>query len=151
TICQGHLGLPDVDRRAASRGTKARRHAGVYFPDRACRASLLHQKEGVARGGIASGEAQATSAERISARVSEPLGGPAPAPRSGPAARASADCAVAIRLHPRRRGRDMTKAVLGIIGGSGIYDLPGLEKVRQRAIKSPWGEPSSSLRVGEIA
>ena len=45
----------------------------------------------------------------------------------------------------------MTKAVLGIIGGSGIYDLPGLEKVRQRAIKSPWGEPSSSLRVGEIA
>ena len=24
----------------------------------------------------------------------------------------------------------MTKAVLGIIGGSGLYDLPGLEKVR---------------------
>ena len=24
----------------------------------------------------------------------------------------------------------MTDAVLGIIGGSGIYDLPGLEKVR---------------------
>jgi len=45
----------------------------------------------------------------------------------------------------------MTKAVLGVIGGSGIYDLPGLEKVRQRTIKSPWGEPSSSLRVGEIA
>jgi 5'-methylthioadenosine phosphorylase len=41
--------------------------------------------------------------------------------------------------------------VLGIIGGSGIYDLPGLEKVRQRAIKSPWGEPSAPLRVGEIA
>src|SRR5262249_60399921 len=45
----------------------------------------------------------------------------------------------------------MTKAVLGVIGGSGIYDLPGLEKVRQRAIKSPWGEPSSPLRMGEIA
>jgi 5'-methylthioadenosine phosphorylase len=45
----------------------------------------------------------------------------------------------------------MTKAVLGIIGGSGIYDLPGLEKVRQRKIKSPWGEPSAPLRVGEIA
>src|SRR5512138_2726459 len=45
----------------------------------------------------------------------------------------------------------MTKAVLGIIGGSGIYDLPGLEKVRQRKIKSPWGEPSGALRVGEIA
>jgi 5'-methylthioadenosine phosphorylase len=45
----------------------------------------------------------------------------------------------------------MTKAVLGIIGGSGIYDLPGLEKVRQKKIKSPWGEPSAPLRVGEIA
>ena len=45
----------------------------------------------------------------------------------------------------------MTQAVLGIIGGSGIYDLPGLEKVRQKKIKSPWGEPSAPLRVGEIA
>jgi 5'-methylthioadenosine phosphorylase len=45
----------------------------------------------------------------------------------------------------------MTKAVLGVIGGSGIYDLPGLEKVRQKTIRSPWGEPSGRLRVGEIA
>jgi 5'-methylthioadenosine phosphorylase len=45
----------------------------------------------------------------------------------------------------------MTKAVLGIIGGSGIYDLPGLEKARQRNIASPWGEPSAPLRVGEIS
>src|SRR6476469_2810887 len=45
----------------------------------------------------------------------------------------------------------MTKAVLGIVGGSGIYDLPGLEKVRRKRIKSPWGEPSAALRVGEIA
>jgi 5'-methylthioadenosine phosphorylase len=45
----------------------------------------------------------------------------------------------------------MTKAVLGIIGGSGIYDLPGLEKVREEHVKSPWGEPSGALRIGEIA
>jgi 5'-methylthioadenosine phosphorylase len=45
----------------------------------------------------------------------------------------------------------MTKAVLGVVGGSGIYDLPGLEKVRQKKIKSPWGEPSAALRIGEIA
>jgi 5'-methylthioadenosine phosphorylase len=45
----------------------------------------------------------------------------------------------------------MTKSVLGVIGGSGIYDLPGLEKVRKKTIKSPWGEPSAALRVGEIA
>src|SRR6202166_2817721 len=35
----------------------------------------------------------------------------------------------------------MTKAVLGIIGGSGIYDLPGLENAREEAIASPWGDP----------
>jgi 5'-methylthioadenosine phosphorylase len=45
----------------------------------------------------------------------------------------------------------MTKAVLGIIGGSGIYDLPGLQDVREEAIKSPWGEPSSPVRHGTIA
>jgi len=45
----------------------------------------------------------------------------------------------------------MTKSVLGIIGGSGIYDLPGLEKVRESRIDSPWGEPSAALRIGEIA
>jgi 5'-methylthioadenosine phosphorylase len=45
----------------------------------------------------------------------------------------------------------MTKAVLGIIGGSGFYDLPGLEKVRTRHVKSPWGEPSSAPRIGEMA
>jgi len=45
----------------------------------------------------------------------------------------------------------MTSAVLGIIGGSGIYDLPGLENVRDEAIKSPWGEPSAPLRRGTLA
>jgi 5'-methylthioadenosine phosphorylase len=45
----------------------------------------------------------------------------------------------------------MTKSVLGIIGGSGIYELPGLEKVREETIVSPWGEPSAPPRIGEIA
>src|SRR5436190_9201509 len=45
----------------------------------------------------------------------------------------------------------MTNAVLGIIGGSGIYDLPGLENIRDEAIESPWGEPSAPLRLGTIA
>ena len=45
----------------------------------------------------------------------------------------------------------MTKSVLGIIGGSGIYDLPGLVNVREERIQSPWGEPSGPLRIGEIA
>ena len=45
----------------------------------------------------------------------------------------------------------MTKAVLGIIGGSGIYDLPGLENVREVHTQGPWGAPSGALRIGEIA
>jgi 5'-methylthioadenosine phosphorylase len=45
----------------------------------------------------------------------------------------------------------MTRSVLGVIGGSGIYDLPGLENVRERTVPSPWGEPSAPLREGEIA
>jgi 5'-methylthioadenosine phosphorylase len=45
----------------------------------------------------------------------------------------------------------MTKAVLGIIGGSGIYDLPGLANAREERVRSPWGEPSGALRLGEIA
>ncbi len=45
----------------------------------------------------------------------------------------------------------MAKSVLGIIGGSGIYDLPGLGNVREHRVASPWGDPSGPLRIGEIA
>ena len=44
----------------------------------------------------------------------------------------------------------MVKAVLGVIGGSGVYDLPGLEDVREETVASPWGEPSDALRIGRI-
>jgi 5'-methylthioadenosine phosphorylase len=44
----------------------------------------------------------------------------------------------------------MTRAVLGIIGGSGIYDLPGLEDIRDGAVETPWGEPSAPLRRGSL-
>ena len=33
----------------------------------------------------------------------------------------------------------MTQAVLGIIGGSGIYDLPRLENAREETMQSPMG------------
>ena len=45
----------------------------------------------------------------------------------------------------------MAKAVLGVIGGSGIYDLPGLEGVREERVAGPWVEPSAPLRIGEVA
>jgi 5'-methylthioadenosine phosphorylase len=43
----------------------------------------------------------------------------------------------------------MVKTVLGIIGGSGVYDLP-LENARWQTVESPWGEPSDQLRLGEL-
>jgi 5'-methylthioadenosine phosphorylase len=43
----------------------------------------------------------------------------------------------------------MTATVLGIIGGSGIYDIP-MDNARWERASSPWGEPSDELRRGEI-
>ena len=44
----------------------------------------------------------------------------------------------------------MTGAVVGIIGGSGVYHLPGLEDEREERVSTPWGEPSDSLRFGRV-
>jgi 5'-methylthioadenosine phosphorylase len=44
----------------------------------------------------------------------------------------------------------MTKSFLGIIGGSGIYEMPGFENARWQTVASPWGQPSDDLRVGTI-
>ncbi|SON56537.1 S-methyl-5'-thioadenosine phosphorylase [Hartmannibacter diazotrophicus] len=44
----------------------------------------------------------------------------------------------------------MTRTILGIIGGSGIYDLPGLSHAEWQEVESPWGEPSDAVRVGMI-
>lgn len=45
----------------------------------------------------------------------------------------------------------MDKWVLGIMGGSGLYDIPGLEDTREEAVHTPWGEPSDVLRRGRLA
>ena len=44
----------------------------------------------------------------------------------------------------------MAAAVIGVIGGSGVYDLPGLEEVREERMTTPWGDPSDALRFGRI-
>ena len=40
---------------------------------------------------------------------------------------------------------------LGIIGGSGLYDLPGLADTRWVAVDTPWGAPSDELFCGRLA
>ncbi len=44
----------------------------------------------------------------------------------------------------------MTKAIVGVIGGSGIYHLPGLNDLREESVSTPWGDPSDALRFGRI-
>ncbi len=41
--------------------------------------------------------------------------------------------------------------VIGIIGGSGLYDIAGLEDKAWRRVGSPWGEPSDELLFGRMA
>ncbi len=40
--------------------------------------------------------------------------------------------------------------MLGIIGGSGLYDLPAFEKPKWVTVKSPWGEPSDQVLHAEV-
>ena len=40
--------------------------------------------------------------------------------------------------------------VLGVIGGSGLYEIAGLEQRAWRRIDSPWGAPSDELLFGEL-
>lgn len=41
------------------------------------------------------------------------------------------------------------KTVLGVIGGSGLYDLPGLDSARWETIASPWGQASDDVLFAE--
>src|SRR5271167_3371435 len=42
------------------------------------------------------------------------------------------------------------RPVLGIVGGSGVYDLAGLQDTAWRRIASPWGEASDELLFGTL-
>jgi 5'-methylthioadenosine phosphorylase len=42
------------------------------------------------------------------------------------------------------------KPLLGIIGGSGVYEIDGLTNIRWERVLTPWGEPSDDLLFGEL-
>lgn len=44
----------------------------------------------------------------------------------------------------------MKKAEIGIIGGSGLYAMPGLTNVREERLTTPFGEPSDAFILGEL-
>ena len=41
--------------------------------------------------------------------------------------------------------------VIGIIGGSGLYEIAGLEETRWETVSTPWGAPSDALLHGRLA
>jgi 5'-methylthioadenosine phosphorylase len=44
----------------------------------------------------------------------------------------------------------MSEAAIGVIGGSGLYELPGMTDVRWRRVRTPFGDPSDELCVGQM-
>ncbi len=44
----------------------------------------------------------------------------------------------------------MSAPVLGVIGGSGLYDLPGLTDTRWVRVDTPWGAPSDEVFLGRL-
>src|SRR5471030_86771 len=44
----------------------------------------------------------------------------------------------------------MIQPVIGIIGGSGLYDIDGLEDKAWRRVETPWGDPSDELLFGRL-
>ena len=43
------------------------------------------------------------------------------------------------------------KATIGVIGGSGLYSMPGFEAQEEVSIETPWGSPSDKFVVGRLA
>jgi 5'-methylthioadenosine phosphorylase len=44
----------------------------------------------------------------------------------------------------------MAKSVVGVIGGSGLYQMEGLKKIREVEIKTPFGRPSEKFIKGTL-
>ncbi len=42
------------------------------------------------------------------------------------------------------------ETMIGVIGGSGVYDIDGLEDARWQAVESPWGAPSDEILTGSL-
>lgn len=50
----------------------------------------------------------------------------------------------------KKGGTEKDAVRIGIIGGSGLYNMPGLEKSREVRVKTPFGDPSDALVVGTL-
>jgi len=44
----------------------------------------------------------------------------------------------------------MTQTMIGVIGGSGLYEIDGLEGAAWQAVDTPWGNPSDEILTGTL-
>ena len=44
----------------------------------------------------------------------------------------------------------MPEAKIGVIGGSGLYEIAGMTSIEEVKIKTPFGEPSDAIIIGEL-
>jgi 5'-methylthioadenosine phosphorylase len=44
----------------------------------------------------------------------------------------------------------LQQAEIGIIGGSGLYSMPGLTNIREERVSTPFGDPSDAFILGEL-
>ncbi len=44
----------------------------------------------------------------------------------------------------------MSEPMLGIVGGSGLYELPGLQETQWVSVETPWGAPSDQVFTGRL-
>ena len=49
-----------------------------------------------------------------------------------------------------KSARGSLQAQIGIIGGSGLYSMPGLNDVRELRIRTPFGDPSDAMVLGTL-
>jgi 5'-methylthioadenosine phosphorylase len=45
---------------------------------------------------------------------------------------------------------DLSQSRLGVLGGSGLYAMEGLEDIQEISVDTPFGSPSDSLRLGRL-
>ncbi|MEM9370871.1 MAG: S-methyl-5'-thioadenosine phosphorylase, partial [Pseudomonadota bacterium] len=45
----------------------------------------------------------------------------------------------------------MPETIIGVIGGSGLYEIEGLEGAEWRTVNGPWGEPSDQILTGTLS
>jgi 5'-methylthioadenosine phosphorylase len=48
------------------------------------------------------------------------------------------------------KGGEIPRAEIGILGGTGLYDIDGITNIEERGIETPFGKPSDVYRIGDL-